>query len=106
MGVHAYRLAAYLVGPRLAQAGVLAFGRPSGECPWQCSVWEGLAPLVVLVQVVAGVLSAPVTVQAKAVALLVAEEALLNLAVAEMFSQDAVSSLPVFLLPSKKSPNK
>lgn len=69
-------------------------------------MWEGLVPLVALVQVVAGVLSAPVTVQAKAVALLVAEEALLNLAVAEMFSQDAVSSLPVFLLPSKKSPNK
>lgn len=69
-------------------------------------MWEGQAPLVALVQVVAGGAPAPVAVQAVAVAvaLLVAEEALLNPDVAEMFSRNAVSSLPVFLLPSKKVP--
>lgn len=69
-------------------------------------MWEGQAPLVALVQVVAGGAPAPVAVQAVAVvvALLVAEEALLNPDVVEMFSRNAVSSLPVFLLPSKKVP--
>lgn len=67
-------------------------------------MWEGLAPLVALAQVVAVDVPAPVAARVVASALLVAEEALLNPGMAGICFHTAVSSLPVVLLPNKKPP--